>query len=301
VTSYEDHSLHTTWQLSLDQITREDECAAKLLKLWAYFNRQDVWYELLRGGQSCEWLERVTRNQPGSDRTMRLLCSYGLVGSASAARKTTGSIGYNVHSCVHAWLIHVVNQQLDEELARLALRCIASMVPNQNADEWWLTQRKLLLHVARCNKLVADLELDMRGMEWALHAFDLLYADQGKLEEAEMMYLRALQGTEEALGPKHTSTLDMVNNLGNLYKNQGKLEEAETIYLRVLQGYQEALGADHVQTYLPSLSTMWNMGDLYVELNQEEKAVERFSSARSGFGIVLGHSSKVCQRIDSRL
>ena len=40
-------SLYTTWQLSLDQIIRENVLSAKLLKLWAYFDRQDVWFELL--------------------------------------------------------------------------------------------------------------------------------------------------------------------------------------------------------------------------------------------------------------
>ncbi|KAK5202400.1 hypothetical protein LTR96_011580 [Exophiala xenobiotica] len=55
-------------------------------------------------------------------------------------------------------------------------------------------------------------------------------SDQGKLAEAEKMYLRALQGYEGALGPNHTSTLDTVNNLGNLYKNQGKLDESEQMY-----------------------------------------------------------------------
>ena len=43
------------------------------------------------------------------------------------------------------------------------------------------------------------------------------------------MYTRALQGKEEALGPKHTSTLDTVHNLGMLYKDQGKLAEAEAM------------------------------------------------------------------------
>ena len=45
--SYENRSLYTTWQLSLDQIIRENVLSAKLLKLWAYFDRQDVWFELL--------------------------------------------------------------------------------------------------------------------------------------------------------------------------------------------------------------------------------------------------------------
>jgi hypothetical protein len=52
-----------------------------------------------------------------------------------------------------------------------------------------------------------------------LDKLGLLYADQGKLAEAEVIYTRALQGKEEALGPKYTSTLLTVNNLGNLYKN----------------------------------------------------------------------------------
>ncbi|KAL5389916.1 hypothetical protein DPSP01_001976 [Paraphaeosphaeria sporulosa] len=56
------------------------------------------------------------------------------------------------------------------------------------------------------------------------------------------MYSRTLQGREEALGPKHTSTLMTVNNLGLLYADQGKLAEAEAMYSRALQGKEEALG-----------------------------------------------------------
>ena len=44
----------------------------------------------------------------------------------------------------------------------------------------------------------------------------LLY-QQIEHKAAERMYLRVLGGYEKALGPDHTSTLDTVNNLGNLY------------------------------------------------------------------------------------
>ena len=76
----------------------------------------------------------------------------------------------------------------------------------------------------------------------------LLYADQGKLDEAEKMYQRALEGYEKALGPDHTSTLNTINNLGLLYADQGKLDEAEKMYQRALQGYEKALGPDHTST-----------------------------------------------------
>ena len=41
----------------------------------------------------------------------------------------------------------------------------------------------------------------------AVHKLGLLYRGQGKLAEAEQMFVRALAGYEEALGPDHTSTL----------------------------------------------------------------------------------------------
>src|SRR4051794_18257854 len=44
----------------------------------------------------------------------------------------------------------------------------------------------------------------------------VLYAGQGKLEQAEKMYLRALAGLEKALGPGHPLTLNTVNCLGCL-------------------------------------------------------------------------------------
>jgi tetratricopeptide (TPR) repeat protein len=73
----------------------------------------------------------------------------------------------------------------------------------------------------------------------------LLYADLGRLDEAEKMYQRALQGYEKAWGPEHTSTLDTVSNLGDLYEDLGWLDEAEKMYQRALQGYEKAWGLEH--------------------------------------------------------
>jgi len=73
------------------------------------------------------------------------------------------------------------------------------------------------------------------------------------------MYQRALQGFEKAWGLEHTSTLDIVNNLGCLYKDQGKLVEAEQMYQRALQGKEKAWGPEHTST----LTTVNNLGNLY--------------------------------------
>jgi tetratricopeptide (TPR) repeat protein len=62
-----------------------------------------------------------------------------------------------------------------------------------------------------------------------------------------------LDGYEKAWGPEHTSTLDTVNNLGNLYANQGKLAEAEAMYQRALDGYEKTLGPQAAEL-LPACS-----------------------------------------------
>lgn len=97
--------------------------------------------------------------------------------------------------------------------------------------------------------------IDEINIQWrsnAYHQLGALYSDQDKIEEAGEMNntvldLGALAGKEKekAWGAEHTSTLDTVNNLGNVYKNQGKMKEAEEMYLRALARYKKAWGAEH--------------------------------------------------------
>lgn len=103
-----------------------------------------------------------------------------------------------------------------------------------------------------------------RGTEVSSFAYQMLgvlFADQGKLAEAEKMYQRALEEKEKALGPEHTSTLDTVNNLGLLYSDQGKLTEAEKMYQQALEGNERALGTEHTST----LNTVVQLCNVYVK------------------------------------
>ena len=85
----------------------------------------------------------------------------------------------------------------------------------------------------------------------------------GRLKEAEAMYLRVLKGYEKAWGAEHTSTLDTVNNLGNLYKNQGKMAEAEEIYMRALEEFKKIYNANHSRV----LSVIFNLSMLTITRN----------------------------------
>ena len=284
--SYEDRTLYTTWQITFDRIQQQNKVSAKLLKLWAYFDRQDLWFDILRHANSADdkWIQKLTKDKLNFNEAITLLCSFGMVDLDRSPQQQFGSGVYSVHSCVHSWTVFVLNKEWDESLARLALTCVASEVPGTNEKHWWLLQQRLLQHATRQALFILDGKINLDGLHWAFHTLCDLYANQGKIAEAEAMYIRALQGKEDALGPDHTSTLDTVNNLGILYNHQGKIAKAEAMYIRALRGYEKALGPDHTST----LSTVNNLGNLYANQGKLAEAEAMHIRALRGSKKALG-------------
>ncbi|KAK1656358.1 hypothetical protein BDP81DRAFT_364381 [Colletotrichum phormii] len=281
-----DQALYSTWGISFNLIQQQSRGAATLLRLWAYFDNEDLWYELLQdmGSEGPVWLQDITKDNLIFNTIMRLLCEHGLVEADLTIKETKGeSRGYSVHGCVHAWIIHVLNTGVDEEMAWTALRCIASHVPSNEQQEYWIVQRRLLQHSDRCITKIATDAAEEKDA-WMFHELGILYSDQGRLKEAEAMYERALQGKEKALGPDHTSTLDSVECLGILYSKQGRLKEAEAMYERALQGNEKAWGPDHTSTLL----TVGNLGNLYKDQGRLKEAEAMYERALQGKEKALG-------------
>ncbi|OHE90417.1 hypothetical protein CORC01_14294 [Colletotrichum orchidophilum] len=164
--------------------------------------------------------------------------------------------------------------------------------------------------------------IELKDNAWVFHALRNLFSDQGRLKEAEAMYDRALQGYEKALGPDHTSTLDLVHCLGLLYSGQGRLKEAEAMYERALQGkekalgpghtstlatvgnlgnlysdralqgYEKILGPDAIKTYIPALNTLQDLGSMFEELGENSKAISYHQQAQNGLLSVLGSQNE---------
>lgn len=55
----------------------------------------------------------------------------------------------------------------------------------------------------------------------ATHMLGNLYADQGRLKEAEAMYRRALAGLQTALGPSHSKSQLVMRNIESLQRTIG--------------------------------------------------------------------------------
>ena len=65
LSSYEDQTLYSTWQLSFDHVKQRNELSARLLRLWAYFDNQDIWFKLLWHGdpEDSKWIYKLIKDE----------------------------------------------------------------------------------------------------------------------------------------------------------------------------------------------------------------------------------------------
>ena len=257
--SYEDRTLYTTWNLSLKHIESQNNSARKLLWLWAYFDNQDLWFQLLAAGRegSPKWFSMIVKDELSFNKVIRLLCDHALIESL----KVFG--GYGMHTCVHAWVMHVLNAERKISMTRLALTCVSSAMSSEDVPEYWAIERRLLSHARKCSEFVCR-GIDFKSQDdliilSTVHDLGVLFKNQDKLEDTKAVYQWALEDKEKVLGPEHAMTLDTVNNLGTVYAEQDKLEEAEALYQRALKDKERVWGSDHMVT----LHTVNNLDNLY--------------------------------------
>jgi tetratricopeptide (TPR) repeat protein len=293
--TYEDRALYSTWNLSYAQVQQQNEKSARLLQLWAYFDHQDLWFELLQRGRGLTappWFWELTEDKLTFNGAVRVLCDYGLVEPDASSRGRAGeSGGYSMHGCVHDWTRHVLSKLGGVVLSFVAMRCVAASIP-ENATDFWLARRPLLRHAERCMGLIMDLSdrVEVIGVEWAAYTGFLsrvrpLFTFHYRLDDAEVLCRRALQGCERTLGNEHLSTLAATSNLADIYKNKGQMRAAESMFQRALDGYLQRFGQDHAST----VSMLEQLGSLYFvqgRLSDAEALMKRVLGIRER---VLGY------------
>ncbi|KAI0100515.1 kinesin light chain [Nemania sp. FL0031] len=282
--SYEDRTLYSTWQVSFNQIQQQNQHAASLLRLWAYFDNQDIWLELLQSHKHHEigWIHEVTKDELSFSHTIRELMDYGLVEVDSSVHELIESRGYSVHSCVYSWMIHVLNEERSAELARFAIECIARHVPDRRSRKWWVTQRRLLQHAERFSRETLD-TMKEYDMARACHAVGNLYSNQNKLAKAGEMYQRSVQGYKKALGPSFWSTHAAVDNLWNLYILQGKFQEAEELYQQVIRTREKSSDPNDEST----LGILCSLGFIYFKQGRLQEAKEMLERLQQDYAEAL--------------
>ncbi|XP_059640770.1 uncharacterized protein LOC132282943 [Cornus florida] len=91
---------------------------------------------------------------------------------------------------------------------------------------------------------------------------------QGKLEEAEKLFLSALQEAKEGFGERDPHVASACNNLAELYRVKRAFDKAEPLYLDAIKILEESLGQDDIRVGV----ALHNLGQFYLVQRKLEDA-----------------------------
>ncbi|KAK4707662.1 hypothetical protein R3W88_028587 [Solanum pinnatisectum] len=91
---------------------------------------------------------------------------------------------------------------------------------------------------------------------------------QGKLEEAEKLFLSALQEAKEGFGDRDPHVASAYNNLAELYRVKKAFDKAEPMYLEAIIILEESFGQEDVRV----AAALHNLGQFYLMQRKLEQA-----------------------------
>lgn len=282
----DERTLYTTWNVSYARLEADDELAARFLKLLAYFDHQQLWYELLSAGldqHSNIGFHEIFKSSATLDSVATTLVDYGFL------EWNIMSQSWSMHACVHDWTLAVLNKSIEAAHYWYAFDCVTAQIRQIKwRDLGHIPYARLAPHAAWLvshglyQGKMAD-EISVERCHLASRAAELLL-QQSQAGAGERMSRWALQGYEKALGLDSKVTLTAVYNLGVFCTSERKTQEAETLFKRALLGQEEAWGPDHSTT----LKTVNQLGCLYSAQSRLEEAERIFLRALQGYGKVKG-------------
>lgn len=84
----------------------------------------------------------------------------------------------------------------------------------------------------------------------SLNNLAAVYFYQGRYQEAEPLYVQALDLLKDLLPEQHPNIAQSLNNLARLYQSQSRYKEAEPLYVQAFEIYKRSLGSEHPQTII---------------------------------------------------
>ncbi|CAJ2640699.1 unnamed protein product [Trifolium pratense] len=113
---------------------------------------------------------------------------------------------------------------------------------------------------------------------------------QGKLDDAERLFVAAIQEAKEGFGEQDPHVASACNNLAELYRVKKAFDKAEPLYLEAIKILEESFGPDDVRVAV----AVHNLGQFYVGQRMLEKARVSYERALKIKRRVLGYGHSEC-------
>ncbi|KAI9782759.1 MAG: hypothetical protein M1816_001711 [Peltula sp. TS41687] len=229
-----------TWQISFEQIKKDNACAADLLSFMSFLNNQGIPMTLL-----SEY------NQDA----LELEDALGKLAAFSLVMAEKNGETYEMHQLVQLatreWLR---SQGKQHKPVSEVTKVLSKLFPFPDFEEWQ-SCATLLPHVQAIFQEGQDLQENTQARLGLLGNVASYFHERGQYNLAASLGTEHLALSAERLGPEHLGTLVSLDNLANTLSTQGRYQEAEKIHRQVLVAREKQLGPEHPHT-LGSLNNL---------------------------------------------
>ncbi|KAK2728443.1 Kinesin light chain 5 [Colletotrichum kahawae] len=264
------NSVVVTWQVTFEQIKREQPRAADLLSLMSYFQAQNIPEYMLHnyssGNMGSEKSDDEHSNISSEDfeDDLDVLRGYSLVTmTATAGLLEMHSL---VQFCTKVWISEFGSP---DEWKTLFLQLASQHFPS-GAFETWQQCQTLMPHVQLVlNKKPLD---ECNQLQWSdlLTKVSCYLVILGNYSRAEVLVQDAVRIRTQRLGEEHPDTLTSMANLASTFWNQGRWKEAEKLEVQVMEARKRVLGEEHPST----LTSIGNLSSTYRNQGRWKEAEE---------------------------
>ena len=267
------HTVDTTWELSLQRLRQETPAATELLSLLAFLAPDDLPWQLLasHADQLPETLAGAAVDEVALAEVIDALRRYSLV--------TVSGDALSTQRLLQAVLREDLDEAARQQWAAAAIGLLGASFPDESYDvRTWPDCQRLLSHVLAATGHAERLGVQaaLEGTSWLLDRAAGYLQGRAQFTQAKVLYERALAIDEATLGPDHPNVGRDRSNLGSVLQDLGDLSGAKTQLEQALAIDEATLGPDHpnVGRDRSNLgSVLQDLGDLSGAKTQYERAL----------------------------
>ena len=259
------NSMLETWDISMEQIRRENKMAYDILHVLAFLDNQNIPLEIMvkvaalrngkltderRGDESPQSVVSGSNREDDDDEALH--AAIRLQEFSFLHLRATGSTSraYEMHKLVQEATQYALRRRHRREdeayFSKLALEVITDLFP-QRRWELWEECEKYVLHAQRAGEWAELYEGEIEPSGLLNRVAEYMY-DRGRWREMEPVNQRDYERRRRRLGEKHPDTIHCMGILAVTCYMQGRYKEAEKILVEALAQQRDILGEKHPHT-----------------------------------------------------
>jgi hypothetical protein len=218
----------TTWSLSFAQVQERSAVAADLLRVCAFLHPDAIPEEIITEGAAKLGpnLQALAHNLLTFNQAIGVLLSYSLINRQPEEHLLS------VHRLVQAVLKDGMDTPIYHQWAERVVQAVNQALPEEVDFGPSARYERCLPHAQECAQLIEQEQLTSYYARWLPYQIGRYLWQHARYAEAEVFFQQSLRIREQALGPDHPRTRNVMLNYAKLLRKLGREAEADELEAR---------------------------------------------------------------------